>query len=669
MPLFWSKRAVGLDISDHTIEVVELQKKIRGVHVRSKARMSLKSGIVVNGEIKDEVKLTKALEILFSKAQPRWISKENIIIGLPESQVYTHVFRLKDIDKKHIQGALARAMERIIPLPPKDVWYNYTIERKDETVFEVLVVAVSRSVFRAWQAFFSHRGYKVSLFDIESLAVKRGLSLPEGDGAVCVADIGESTTHIGIHDALGLRHGYTFFSAGHEITEAMVEAEGISFEDAEKKKKLRGLKTKKKVSRDVIETSLLSILNSIVDASSFFQEQGLGKVSRIVLVGGSAQLPGLLGFFKKQSSIPVTLGKPLLFEESTLVYIEAVGLARRGLFLNEYQKDISFSEDNGFLLSRQLPSSKSSLIQSFEEKKPSERLRHAKKFVKKHIILLLVICIAIIAEIVGFVILDWALPEKEKQDISVEEYRFFEIVPVTIPVAVDEGEATEDRFQARLISITVGNESDTELAEQKAFSQAEQAVGEKEVLWKRSVRRDLSEKKFEFIIYDTEILATFAKTFVSSRISDEFLLQEATPLDLSKTENPNIFLARVQLSIAFKAPQKEIFSLKKEPEGYTKVETVDIVSSTGEIIDMTTSTVFSTEALEEEKESVIILETGVGYLNVRGGAGKTFPVITTVDVGETFEKIGENDDGSWIQLQVTEDQVGWVSSEYISSIQ
>ncbi|MDQ3248152.1 MAG: SH3 domain-containing protein [Chloroflexota bacterium] len=58
--------------------------------------------------------------------------------------------------------------------------------------------------------------------------------------------------------------------------------------------------------------------------------------------------------------------------------------------------------------------------------------------------------------------------------------------------------------------------------------------------------------------------------------------------------------------------------------------------------------------------------SGAGILNVRSGPGATFNQLTTVADGQVISLAGRDVTNSWLQVQLAGDQVGWVSSIYVT---
>ncbi len=62
---------------------------------------------------------------------------------------------------------------------------------------------------------------------------------------------------------------------------------------------------------------------------------------------------------------------------------------------------------------------------------------------------------------------------------------------------------------------------------------------------------------------------------------------------------------------------------------------------------------------------VTVKETETGYLNVREGASTATAIIKQIKPGESYQLLEENEDGTWIKLQIDDNTAGWVNAKYI----
>jgi len=356
---FGAKKSVGLDIADHTIEAVEIQKG-RKLRLLKMSRIKLEPGIVERGRIKDKKKLAEAIKKLFKEAKEQPIITKKVIFGLPESQVYIQVLELP-------KGAdIKEEAKKNIPLKEEDLLFSYK---------NPLLIAASKEVVLEWQGFFKGLGIEVELFDIESLATFRGLLVPHpseargagsklAKGPTCLVDIGTVTTNIAVFGEKGLRYSHSINVAGDAFTNEIAEALKIKPEEAEAQKIKLGLSDKDSQIFSALVKPLEKISKEVKVALKYFEEVANQKVEEIVLVGGSSKLQGIVDYFKsnlethpirdsgdqkKTEEEKISNGVKVRLGESVLrriglptEYTEAIGLALRGVD-KQYEKDPVFA--------------------------------------------------------------------------------------------------------------------------------------------------------------------------------------------------------------------------------------------------------------------------------------------------------------------------------------
>lgn len=115
---------------------------------------------------------------------------------------------------------------------------------------------------------------------------------------------------------------------------------------------------------------------------------------------------------------------------------------------------------------------------------------------------------------------------------------------------------------------------------------------------------------------------------------------------------------------SFNKPNVELASTTPEIEG--------LATTTDVLVDPTQAT--TTDALVNSTTTdaiietlVTVLDTGIGYLNVRKGPGLGFGKETQVDVGGVFKLLDEQ--GDWAQIEVSSTTSGWVLKKYIEKQQ
>lgn len=364
--------SIGLDIADRSIEVVMVKKNGNSVALVSGNRMPLPSGIVERGKIIEPERLQAAITKLFETAEPA-ITEKTCICGLPESVVYTHLFSVPKSEKNDLQAVVERAVTQHVPIPEYELTYTYSIVRETDELVDIYVAAVEKEVLKTWQSLFDTLGYDV-LFDIEPLALVRGLELSGQTSPVCIVDIGAETTHIIGYDTPEIRYSYAVPHAGDAITQAIARVQKIEQSDAEKVKKSYDLTKPDKTVHTAITTVVDAIGTEIIQAVTSIHEMTEKEVGTIILVGGGSLLTGIDQYIAEKTGVSTVYGTPMVpvrvqkRPQVQLLFIEAVGLALRGMY-KSYEHNPAFTKDT--------------LKQ--ERKKEEQRKKPAKKIQKKDV--------------------------------------------------------------------------------------------------------------------------------------------------------------------------------------------------------------------------------------------------------------------------------------------
>ena len=306
------QRSAGLDIADHTIEVVEVEKRGNDIEVVSSGRIKLSPGVVERGMIKNKEKLAWTLREVLKNAKPRPIEPENIIFGLPESLLYTHVIEIAKLSYDRLVKSKDKLNERIekeilksVPLASESLAYCYrvleeTVLKKGGKSVEILTLSADKNEISSWRGFFSEMNWRIEEFDADILAVRRSLvhnSMSRSTNFM-VVDIGEVRTAISIFDDnVRLRYSHSFPVAGDAMRDEVAAALNVPKKKAENLKVEIGLSDPE----GKVFSALVKVLEKIsreIESSLQYYRKKTGKdVREAVFVGGSSRLIGLTQYF------------------------------------------------------------------------------------------------------------------------------------------------------------------------------------------------------------------------------------------------------------------------------------------------------------------------------------------------------------------------------------
>ncbi|HMB26383.1 MAG TPA: pilus assembly protein PilM [Patescibacteria group bacterium] len=655
----FNKKAIGLDIADHTVEVAEMEKSGLKIEINSLGRIKLKPGIVEKGRIKNPQELRKFLKEVFKKAKPNSIEEKQIVFGLPESQVYTEVFLRDKKDDKEEEDFVNQKVKETVPLPEDDLVYSYKKIKQDKKKETILAVAADRKVIREWQDFFEKSDLDLRIFDIETLAVYRSLGLKESKKPVIVCDFGAETVNISIFTSGGLEHSYTILRAGRYLTEELAKSLKISEKQAEQKKKKINLKKGTKGSSIVIK-HLQPIVKEMKKAIDFYinnvyansepkKEKDKNKFEKIILVGGTARLKGLSDYLATDFKIKVVKGTSVYGEKNNFLYLEAMGLAVRELERKWRKRDPAFE-----LLSKKRKQKKKTKQKETiktrvkaEEVEVSEENKEIKKNKKQIIILLLIVIFGALFVSGAFWLRNYFDSQKKQEENKtvLSGYKFSEKVSFELPVAVNPREYTSDRIRGRLIA-------DKNIKEEH----------------EKTVKANLADQWLAFS-------ASEADKQVFQRIQNkvkgnEFILDKISYISALISENEYIYLLNGEADISSKTD----LDFSADSENREKQENQENKTESNKE-NMNSAQKKDKEVNIEEKDSsgeqvnnvkVLIKENSLGWLNVRQGAGTDFSIILKVYPGEEYFLLEEDDD--WFKIKISEDEQGWVYSSYVEKV-
>jgi len=320
----FSKTGFGLDISDFSIEILELSSKVK---VKTFSRIILEPGIIENGLILDKRKLTKKLKELVAKAK---IKTNQVILSLPESKVFIHVFKIsKDLKKTKLKDAIAFEAPKVIPLNQEEIYWDCQIISSlvKSTQQSVLYIAVFKNIIDTYVEVLNSAGLKPVVFEIESLALARALfSELKPVNSLMIVDLGARTTNISIFGKnKQLRWSSTIRIAGNHFTQAIEENLKKSNEEAEKIKREQGL-SEKSIVKLVLEKEIEPIIIEIKNILDYYNE----PIDEIILSGGSAQIPEIISYLSTKLEKKVNLGKSVIakqLKEGSILYNTVIGLA------------------------------------------------------------------------------------------------------------------------------------------------------------------------------------------------------------------------------------------------------------------------------------------------------------------------------------------------------
>jgi len=341
---------LGIDVSSTTVKLVELGRgRDGGMVVQHCAIEPLERGWITEGNIEKFDEVAEALRRLVRKSGTK---TRHVALALPGSAVITKKINLPaGLTDAEMEVQVESEATQYIPFPLSEVALDFCVVGPSANVpdyVEVLLAASRKEKVSDRQGLAEAAGLTPVVLDVESYASRLAASrltesLPNKGRNLLMAlfEVGSQTTSLQVirNDEMIYERDQVF--GGVQLSNQIARQYGISFEDAETKKK-SGFGLPADYREAVLGPFMEGLGQELGRALQFFfTSTPHNKVDQILLSGGCAALPGLAEAVTTQTSFPCKVLDPFdgmavapsipanrLAVESTS-YLVATGLALR----------------------------------------------------------------------------------------------------------------------------------------------------------------------------------------------------------------------------------------------------------------------------------------------------------------------------------------------------
>jgi len=366
--------AFGLDISDKKIKIVQIDKNFRGTCLKAWGARDIEPEIVTGGEIQNPEKLAAHIKSLIKETRGK-ITTDFAVCVLPENKSFIKLFRV-DLreDKKNtdqdIVEEVKKQLPNYIPIEEKDLRFDSQIISKTNKSARVLVGAVSKNIANQYTETLLLAGLKPLALEIEAQSISRSIfSYPSitkplkqmlkkkkeriapsisSKAPVIIIDLGANRSSLIFWHNHVVQFTSSLEISGNKLTEKISKDLNITWEKAEKAKKICGLDDKKakgSVATTIKDMSSV-IVSEIKKASDYYQKNTGQNVEglEVFLTGGGSHLPDLPEFITQKSGIPtkqsnsftnINRQKIKMPADQKHLFTSAIGLALRHVVIED----------------------------------------------------------------------------------------------------------------------------------------------------------------------------------------------------------------------------------------------------------------------------------------------------------------------------------------------
>jgi type IV pilus assembly protein PilM len=302
---------VGVDISTSSVRLVELSDAGKGeLRLERYANEPLPRGAVVDGNIENMDMVSEALHRAWKKSGTR---VKAVALGMPPAAVITKKIILPaGMSEDQLEVQVESEASQYIPFALDEVSLDFDVigpapNAPDDV--EVMLAAARREKIEDRVAIAETAGLTATVMDVESYAARAALDRvlaqsPQAgrDQIVALFQIGASATHVSVMiDGEAVYEREQPFG-GNQLTQDIVRAYGLSFEEAETRKRAGDLP--ENYAADLLGPFLENAALEVTRAIQFFYTSTpYTRIDQLFLAGGCAQLPGLLDIIASRTRI------------------------------------------------------------------------------------------------------------------------------------------------------------------------------------------------------------------------------------------------------------------------------------------------------------------------------------------------------------------------------
>jgi len=313
-------RSLGVDIGTTNIKIVELSSSGNEISLENYGVLETYSYLerpnaaIQSSYFKIVEEITSDLvKKLLATLKPK---TRRSVISLPIFSSFVTVFEVPFHEEKEISRAIPFEAKKYIPLPLGELTIDWAIIGEPEAAAKnvgakILLIAIPKELIQRYQKIAKDSGLDVVAFELESVALGRSL-VGQEKSPVLILDIGSQSTNLAVIDNGYLVSNESLTTAGAEITHVLAQGLGISKERAEEFKRVKGFNVAPQ------ETEVVNLMLPIIDyfgseisrSMNIYKERTGRDIKKVMLAGGTANLPGLDGYLSQVLNLDVQRAWP-----------------------------------------------------------------------------------------------------------------------------------------------------------------------------------------------------------------------------------------------------------------------------------------------------------------------------------------------------------------------
>lgn len=321
-----SNYPIGLDISDLSLKLIQLNKIKNKIKIQALNDVALAEGLIVNGEIKNQKKVAEIIKQLVSSSKYGEATSKSVVACLPETKTFIKLVEIKEISND-LSAAVAHEIEKYFPLPLDEIYYDWQVIENHNNIRSVLIGAAPKNIVDQYISLLADANLSIEALEIEPVALCRSLLYEESydfhgndKKNYAIIDIGATRSSLILYSRNTILFTVSMPISGREITKNLSEIFKIKKAHAEKIKIIGRLAQNKvqKIINNSLSDMISNLNKKIKEAIKFYNNHfsDRGPLNNILLCGGGTNIRNIdkiiSGSLRSNLNIEIKKGDSLI---------------------------------------------------------------------------------------------------------------------------------------------------------------------------------------------------------------------------------------------------------------------------------------------------------------------------------------------------------------------
>ena len=319
--MFKKKRqlALGIDIGTSSIKVMEMTESRDRYKIERFAVEPLPRNIIVENAITDLDRVSKAVRSAVEKSGSK---RKHVVVAIAAAQSMSKILSLPGgLRGSELEQQIELEAEHYVPFPLADTNLDFELlgsSIENPSNDDVLLSACRKEIVEERVSVLEAAGLTPIIVDVASFANERALqlvatTLPNGgvEKVVAIVDYGTTSSHLYVVHQKKLIYQRDFPFGGKSLTESIQRRFGVSYTEAENKK--RGGSLPENYRQDILGPFISAMAQEANRAMQLFvSSSNHDQVDHVFLTGGCSALPKVADSVGEKTGVSTRLANPFV---------------------------------------------------------------------------------------------------------------------------------------------------------------------------------------------------------------------------------------------------------------------------------------------------------------------------------------------------------------------